>query len=93
MRTGQLVDHPPLHSVPTLLSEVKVIRTRLALLIQEVEQFPAYFERTTPQEDIDATLHIATNLQHRVDRDIARFEIVKQQLRQRGYTWEWPLKE
>ena len=88
MRPRQSPEHPPLHTVPTLLSEVREIKNRVLTLRQELNQYPNYFEATTSQEEIDATFHKASIHLRRINRDKSRLVILKSQLRRRGYYWE-----
>ena len=88
MRLRQSPEHPPLHTVPTLLSEVREINNRVLALRRELDQYPNYFEATTSQEEIDATFHRASIHLKQINRDETRLVILKSQLRRRGYYWE-----
>ena len=88
MRSEQSSDHPPLHTVTTLLSEVREIRNRIGKSLHAVDQLPEYFESTQPQEEIEATFHTTSIYARQFNRDAARLDIIKNQLRQRGYHWE-----
>ena len=88
MQSGHHTVHPPLHSVTTLLSEVREIRNRVAALKQSIEKLPNHFEPTASQEEIDTTFFKVSTYHRRIDRDVARLAIVKRQLKRRGYHWE-----
>ena len=88
MKSGHHTVHPPLHSVTTLLSEVREIRNRVAALKQSIERLPDHFESTASQEEIDTTFFKVSTYHRRIDRDVARLAIVKRQLKRQGYHWE-----
>ena len=87
MRSGNTVTESDIHTVQSLLLEVHRLRLRISILLEQISQLPGILNPSLPSEEIESSLRKALILKRKLDIDLELFNHLKDQLRQRGYTW------